>query len=74
MKNMLLFLVGFWTIQPESLIAQECKISISGSITDPHENLLLEFASVYMEESNQYAETDSNGFYFIKIFVREHII
>ncbi|MGB4967991.1 MAG: TonB-dependent receptor [Saprospiraceae bacterium] len=63
---MLLFLVGFWTIQPESLIAQECKISISGSITDPHENLLLEFASVYMEESNQYAETDSNGFYFIK--------
>lgn len=45
--------------------AQECTLRLSGKIIDPHHNSSLEFASVYIEETGQYGETDSAGVYEI---------
>ncbi len=45
--------------------AQDCTIQLSGKISDPHHELSLEFASVYIEETGQYGETDSSGNYQI---------
>jgi len=44
---------------------QECTLRLSGKIIDPHHNSSLEFASVYIEETGQYGETDSVGAYEI---------
>lgn len=45
--------------------AQECTLRLSGKIIDPHHNSSLEFASVYLEETGQYGETDSSGLFEI---------
>jgi len=43
--------------------AQSCKISLSGRISDPHDDLGLQFGQVYIEETGAYRKTDSAGFF-----------
>lgn len=42
-----------------------CNLKFEGIVKDPHDNLLLEFANIYFEETGSYAETDSAGYFLI---------
>ena len=44
-----------------SLLAQNCPINLSLQLVDPHDSEPLEYATVFLEESSQGAETDSSG-------------
>ncbi len=43
--------------------AQSCNVTLSGRISDPHDDLGLQYGQVYIEETGAYRKTDSAGFF-----------
>lgn len=61
MRVRIVFLLFLFTTALVGLKAQDCTLRLSGIVSDRHDNEPLEYATVFIRETRQYAETDSLG-------------
>jgi len=55
-----------------SIVAQNCDVTIKGYVNDAGNNLPLELVNIYVEENEQGTSTDSTGFFQLNNFCEGH--